>query len=89
MFDRLLQHLAKLAVANLETVYWDSSAFNSLIILKDKKDIVQSLVKHYTTNSNQRLSDNIIQEKDQNLVILLQYDSDINSVFLYSQLTLF
>jgi hypothetical protein len=87
--ERSLQYSAELAVANLEEIHWNSSAFDSLVLSVDKKEIVQSLVERHATDSNRRFFDDIIRGKGQSLVILLQYDSGINPAFSYSQLTFF
>ncbi|KAL9616324.1 MAG: hypothetical protein Q9160_008803 [Pyrenula sp. 1 TL-2023] len=75
---------AELAVTNLEAINWDSSAFSSLVMPEDKKEILQSLVERQTTGLDQRPFDDIIRGKGQSLVILLQYEFSFNFVCSYS-----
>jgi hypothetical protein len=58
-----LRHSAELAVAGLEGISWDSSAFDSLVIPEDKKEIIQSLVENHATGSNGKPFDDIIHGK--------------------------
>ncbi|KAL6241869.1 hypothetical protein RBB50_011114 [Rhinocladiella similis] len=64
----------ELAVDHVEHINWDSSAFDILMVPKDPKEIVQSLVENHTKGSKAEGDtefDNIIQGKGQNVVILL------------------
>ena len=60
---------------DIEEINWDSSAFDSLVIPANHKEIVQSLVERHTNGSDDERFDDIIQGKGQNVVVLLQYSS--------------
>ena len=80
-----------LSVNDIEEITWDSSVFDSLVLPKDRKEMIQSLIECHTNGSNGsnglngsnsssakngKAFDNIIQGK---VIILLQYDSGLNS----------
>ena len=70
-----MQRSAELSVDDVDEITWDSSAFHSLVIPEKRKEIIQSLVERHTNGSNSIPFRDIIREKGQSLVILLQYDS--------------
>ncbi|KAK7883580.1 hypothetical protein LTR67_011078 [Exophiala xenobiotica] len=64
----------ELAVDDVEDINWDSSAFDILMLPKDPKEIVQSLVENQTKGSKAEGAtefDDIIRGKGQKVVILL------------------
>jgi hypothetical protein len=74
-----LQYLAELSVDDVNEITWDSSAFQSLVIPKERKEIIQALVERHTSlnTTNDSNSSNgiqfrdVIQGKGRSLVILL------------------
>jgi hypothetical protein len=77
-----------LSVDDIEEITWDSSAVDSLVLPKARKEMIQSLVERHTnglngwnssSDKNGKAFDDIIQGKGQGLVILLRYDSSLNS----------
>jgi hypothetical protein len=70
--DQLLRYLAEFAVADLKEFRWNTSAFDSVVLPEDNKDIIQALVKGHATKSNRQFVD-VVRGKGQSLVILLQY----------------
>jgi len=79
-------HLGELCVDDIEKINWDHSAFDTLVIPANQKDIVQSLVERHTNGSDDEKFDDIIQGKGQNVVVLLQYGSE-PAWYFYSWLT--
>ena len=71
---------------DIEKIDWDSSAFDTLVIPANQKEIVQSLVERHTNGSDVEKFDDVIQGKGQNVVVLLQYGSEPRLYF-YNQLT--
>lgn len=66
---------------DIEEIDWDCSAFDTLVIPTGQKEIIQSLVERHTNGSDDEKFDDIIQGKGQNIVLLLQYDSEPTPCF--------
>jgi hypothetical protein len=84
-----LRRLAELSVDDVDEITWDSSAFHSLVIPKERKEIVQALVERHTSlkATNGIQFRDVIQGKGRSLVILLQYNSSLRSAHFINQLT--
>ena len=82
-----MRRSAELSVDDVDEIIWDSSAFHSLVIPQERKEIVQALVERYTSSNTTNGSNSsngiqfrdVIQGKGRSLVILLQYDSSLRS----------
>lgn len=82
MPDWNLRFSAEFLVNDIEKITWNSSAFDSLMIPPERKEIIQSLVERYTKGSKHLTNKpfyNIIRGKSESVVILLQYNSSLNS----------
>jgi len=78
-------NVAEFTVSGIYDITWNLLPFDALVLPREKKDLLQALVQQTTTESSGPKFEDVVEDKGQGLVVLLQYDPPTHLLTLSDQ----